>query len=208
MRKVFLLFIHFLSIASFAQGFKTVRDTVVLKEKILNISKQTHSLESDFIQVKDLSMLSEKITSKGHFCFKKENQLRWEYTTPYSYIIVINKQKVLIKDEKKLKTYDMQSNKVFKEINDIMISCVNGNILNSKKFTITYAENEKQYKLELTPQVKQMKETLKKINMYFDKSVSSVIKLEMVEVTDDMTTIDFFNKKINADIPDTKFMLK
>ncbi|MGZ3863732.1 MAG: LolA family protein [Bacteroidia bacterium] len=208
MHKVLLLFALFVSAFTFSQPFKPVKDTIMLKEKILNISKQTNSLESDFTQVKDLSMLSEKITSKGHFCFKKENQLRWEYITPYSYVIVINKQKVLIKDEKKLKTYDMQSNKVFKEINDIMISCVNGNILNSKKFTINYTENEKLYKLELMPQVKQMKETLKKINMYFDKTVSSVIKLEMVEVTDDLTTIDFFNKKINADIPAEKFILK
>jgi outer membrane lipoprotein-sorting protein len=81
-----------LSVSLAAQtGFKPVKDTLSLKEKINRISKETASLESDFVQVKTLSMLSEKITSKGHFCFKKDNLLRWEYVSPYTYIIVINK---------------------------------------------------------------------------------------------------------------------
>ena len=189
-------------------AFKTVKDTTLLKSKIDNMSKQTNSIESDFTQVKNLSMLSEKITSKGHFWFQKQNNLRWEYSEPYKYSIVINKDKILIKDEGKAKKYDMNSNKVFKEINDIMISCVNGNILSSNKFKIKYFENDAFFKLELTPNAKGMKESLKQINMYFDKSVTSVVKLDMIEPGDDITTIDFSNKKLNATIAPEKFMLK
>ena len=209
LKQTFYILLCVLSISLSAQtAFKPVKDTVSLKEKITRISKETNSLESDFVQVKTLSMLSEKITSKGHFCFKKDNLLRWEYVSPYTYIIVINKEKVLIKDENKLKKYDMNSNKIFKEINDIMISCINGNILNSNKFKIAYCENDKGYRLELTPLAKGMKESLKKIYMYFDKAVTSVIKLEMVEATDDFTVIDFTNKKVNGDILAEKFILK
>ncbi len=210
MRK-FIIYIILLSAAStvFAQtAYKPLKDTLQLKSKIDIMSKQTNSIESDFVQVKNLSMLSEKITSKGHFWFQKQNNLRWEYSEPYKYCIVINKDKILIKDENKVKKYDMNSNKVFKEINDIMISCVNGNILNSNKFKIVYFENDKNFKLELSPNDKGMKESLKKINMYFDKNVTSVIKLEMIEPGDDITTIDFNNKKLNAAIPPEKFMLK
>ncbi|HKC66928.1 MAG TPA: outer membrane lipoprotein carrier protein LolA [Bacteroidia bacterium] len=197
------------SISLIAQtNFKPVKDTVLLKEKINTLSKTTNTLESDFTQVKTLSMLSEKITSKGHFCFQKTNLLRWEYSSPYTYIIVINKDKVLIKDDSKLKKYDMNSNKVFKEINDIMISCIDGSILSSNKFKIAYGENDKAYRLELTPLIKGMKESLKKIYMYFDKAVTSVTKLEMIETTDDFTVIDFTNKKVNGAIPAEKFILK
>lgn len=189
--------------------FKPMKDTIVFKQKVEKMSKETHSLESDFVQVKNLSVLSEKITSKGSFVFMKQNNLRWEYVDPYKYVIVINKDKILIKDENnKVKKYDMNANKVFKEINDIMISCVNGDILKSNKFSIHYFENEKGYKLELLPNVKSMKESLKKINMYFDKTVTSVVKLEMVENGDDTTTIDFMNKKVNATVSPDKFILK
>ena len=202
-----LIFILF-PVIGFSQNFKIVKDTSGLKQKIESMSKASISIESDFIQEKNLSMLSEKIISKGHFVFKKENLLRWEYTSPSKYLIVINKDKVVIKDEKKTTKYDMNSNKVFKEINDIMLSCVQGTIFKSNKFKTSYYENDKFYKLELIPQVKNMKETFKKINLYFDKNVTSVAKMEMIEVSEDVTTIDFLNKKLNAPIAETIFIVK
>lgn len=202
-----LLFILF-PIISFSQNFKIVKDTIALKQKIESMSKATMSIESDFTQEKNLSMLSEKIISKGHFVFKKENLLRWEYSSPSKYLIVISKDKVVIKDEKKTTKYDMNSNKVFKEINDIMLSCVQGTIFKSNKFKTSYFENEKFYKLELIPQVKNMKETFKKINLYFDKNVTSVAKMEMIESNEDLTSIDFTNKKINAPVAETIFIVK
>lgn len=189
--------------------FKPMKDTSAFKIKVNKMSQETNSIESDFTQIKDLTMLSEKIVSKGKFVFLKPGNLRWEYLEPYAYVIVINKDRILIKDENnKIKKYDMNANKVFKEINDIMISCVNGDILGSKKFRITYFENDKQFKLELTPTVKAMKESLKTINMYFDRGVSSVIKIEMIEPGNDLTIIDFFNKKLNASVPPQTFILK
>ena len=51
--------------------FKTMKDTALFKQKLLEKSKATNSIESNFTQEKNLSMLSEKIISKGHFYFKK-----------------------------------------------------------------------------------------------------------------------------------------
>lgn len=203
-----VLFLFFLPLFGFSQNFKPLKDTLSLKQKIESMSKATNSIEADFIQEKNLSMLSEKIISKGHFVFKKENMLRWEYQTPSKYLIVINKDKVIIKDEKKTNKYDMNSNKVFKEINDIMLSCVQGTIFKSNKFKTSYYENDKGYKLELIPQVKNMKETFKKINLYFDKNVTSVAKMEMIENNDDLTSLDFINKKLNAPVTETIFIVK
>ncbi len=197
-----------LPLTVFSQAFKAVKDTSALKQKIESMSKATNSIESDFTQEKNLSMLSEKIISKGHFAFKKDNLLRWEYSSPSKYLIVINKEKVMIKDEKKISKYDMNSNKVFKEINDIMVSSVQGTIFKSHKFKTNYFENDRFYKLELIPQDKNMKDTFKKINLYFDKSVTSVAKMEMVEASEDVTLLDFSNKKLNAPIADNLFIIK
>lgn len=206
MKKILLLI--FIAQFALSQNFKSVKDTSALRAKIEQMSKTVNSIESDFTQEKNLSMLSEKIISKGHFIFKKENLLRWEYSTPYKYLIVINKDKIWIKDDKKTSKYDMNSNKVFKEINDIMISCVQGNIFKSGKFKVNYFENEKYYKLELIPLQKNMKESLKKINMYFDKNVTSVSKLDMIEPNDDYTTLEFINKKLNGPVADNIFTAK
>lgn len=207
MRNYFLIFL-FLSYFSKAQQYKPVKDTVSLKANIEAMNKKIQSIESDFTQIKNLSMLSEKITSKGSFKFKKENSLRWEYQSPSKYLIVIHKDKIFIKDDKKTSKYDMNSNKVFKEINDIMLSCVQGTIFKSAKFKTNYLENDKFYLLELIPRDKNLKSTFKKINLYFDKSVTSVAKMEMIETNDDVTSIDFHNKKLNETISDSAFLVK
>jgi outer membrane lipoprotein-sorting protein len=189
----------------FSQNYKPVKDTLNLKLKIESMSTAITSIDADFIQEKNLEILSEKITSKGHLMFKKENLLRWEYFTPTKYLIIINKQKVFIKDDKKTSKYDMNSNKVFKEINDIMLSCVQGTIFKLNKFKTAYFESEKNYKLELSPTVKNLKDNFKKISLFFDKNLLSVIKIEIVESSDDYTHIEFLNKKLNAPILEKNF---
>jgi outer membrane lipoprotein-sorting protein len=206
--KKHILFFLLLPLFGFSQNFKTVKDTAALKAKIESMSKATTSIQSDFVQEKNLSLLSEKVVSKGHLVFKKDNLLRWEYVSPSKYIIVINKEKITIKDEKKTTRYDMNSNKVFKEINDIMLSCVQGTIFRSNKFKTAYFENDKFYKLELIPLDKNMKDTFKKINLFFDKSVTSVAKMEMVEANEDLTSIDFSNKKLNEPVAESIFIIK
>ncbi|MFO0321223.1 MAG: outer membrane lipoprotein carrier protein LolA [Bacteroidota bacterium] len=201
-KKLIILAIPFIG---FSQNYKPVKDTLNLKLKIESMSTTITSIDADFIQEKNLEILSEKITSKGHLMFKKENLLRWEYFTPTKYLIVINKQKVFIKDDKKTSKYDMNSNKVFKEINDMMLSCVQGTIFKSNKFKTAYFENEKNYKLELSPTVKNLKDNFKKINLFFDKNLSSVIKIEIVESREDYTHIEFLNKKLNAPILEKNF---
>jgi outer membrane lipoprotein-sorting protein len=196
-------------ISSTAQQYRPLKDTAAFRQKVENMSSSTNNIESDFVQTKDLKVLSEKIISKGHFVFQKKNKLRWQYVSPYSYIIVLSENKVLIKDEDhKVKKYDLSTNKVFKEINDIMLSCVNGEILNSPKFKISYFENDKDYKLELVPNSAAMRESLAKVILYFDKQISSVIRLDMIEKTGDQTKLEFLNKKINAPISPDNFLLR
>jgi outer membrane lipoprotein-sorting protein len=198
------------SIALIAQNkpFKPMIDTVGFKSKLQEKALQTNTLESNFEQEKNLSMLSEKIISKGHFYFKKTNLLRWEYYSPSAYLIVINKDKIYIKDGKKVNKYDSNSNKMFKGINDMMLNSVQGNVLNHKDFKISYFENDAYYMVELLPKVKEMKSYLKSINMYFDKLDFSVSKILTTELSGDYTRIEFSQKRTNQLIADSQFTVK
>ncbi len=190
------------------KDFKSLKDTSAFKAKLQEKAKATNSIESNFIQEKNLSLLSEKIISKGHFCFKKPKQLRWEYTSPTVYLIVINQDKISIKDGKKISKFDAKSNKMFQGINDMMLNSVQGNVLDHKQFKITYFENENYFLVELQPKEKEMKTYLKRIDMYFDKKDYTVSKLIMTELSDDYTLIEFNSKKINEVISDAQFILK
>ncbi|MEI6489266.1 MAG: outer membrane lipoprotein carrier protein LolA [Bacteroidota bacterium] len=211
MRKIVLVVLLSFPVVLFSQvpkGFSLVKDTAAFKQKMDMQSKIINSIESDFSQEKYLSVMSEKIISKGHFCFKKANMLRWEYFDPYKYIIAINKDKMYIKDNGKVNKYDINSNKMFKSINEMMMNTVQGNLLNNKDYKARIYESEKQYLLELSPLQKGAKDFLKVIQLYIDKADYAVVQVKMIEPSDDYTSIEFTNRKNNQSIDETKFILK
>jgi len=170
-------------------------------------SASTNSIASDFEQLKHLSFLEEDVKSRGVFYFMKENRLRWEYSEPFFYLILFSNDTVLIQDENKTNIYDAASGRMFREINEIMLSMVNGTILESDKFEFDYFENTSSYKLELSPLEENMKEFLSKIRLFINKEDLSVDELYMIERSDDFTHIRFINKRLNEEIPEHTFDL-
>ncbi len=205
-----IIFINFTSILILSgQSFTPMKDISLFKTKLQEASKKANTVMSDFVQEKNLSVLSNKIISKGNFRFKKENKVRWEYLQPYKYLIIINGDKIFIQDQNQKKQYDAQSNKIFKEINNFMMGCIQGDILNKEKeYKIEFFENEKFYFVKLIPKSVKMKQIMSEIQIYFDKKDFSVSRLKMIEDGGDYTSIEFSNKTMNADIPDEKFNFK
>lgn len=189
------------------EAFIPVEDTFKLKSRIILMAKSTSTLQSDFVQIKDLSLLREKITSYGHFWYKNENHLRWEYQKPYSYLILMEGNKLQIRSENKTKTFHLGGNKFFQELNTLITSCINGEIVGSGKFKIHYFKNQAFFKLELVPYSKEMGETLSKAELYFNAELSSVVKIELWEASGDLTLIEFKGTIRNAEISDTHFTL-
>jgi outer membrane lipoprotein-sorting protein len=192
--------------AVFAQGMIPMNDTASFKNGLEKFSKNTSSIQSDFIQEKKLKMLNDKVISKGQLYFRKEDKLRWEYQEPYSYIVALNNGKVMVKDEGKVTTYDANANKLFLELNDILVTCINGNIFQNKKFSFRFMETDKNKVVEMNPVSPAMKNFIEKIFLYFDADFS-VSKVEMIEPSKNSTLIVFKNKKLNAEIPEKLFIL-
>ena len=211
MRKIFfLLFMCIAVTAVYAQhtGYRPVADMAAFKIQFTAAAKQTQSVKADFVQEKNLSLLSEKISSKGRFWFKKDNLVRMEYNQPFQYLVVINKNNVLVKDGQKENKISTKSNKLFQQINRMMVDCVQGTALSNPDFTVAAFENAGAWLVELTPVVKGMKDYFKNINIVLSKKDYSVNRLEMYEQSGDNTIISFTNKELNASIADTLFAIK
>ena len=196
--------------SSFSQdkSFKKVTNLEQLKTKISEYSDKTNSIKSDFIQEKHLEILENPLISKGKFLYKKQNNIRWEYIEPLKYIIVIHKGKFTIKDETKVSEYDIESNKMFKEINNMIITSMKGDIINNKDFNSSFFENKTFYLAKLKPNKKEIADFISSIEIYFDKTDFSVSKVIMVETEEDYTKITFKNKSINSAINDNLFIVK
>ena len=189
-------------------GFSPVTDLAKFKMEFAAATQKTASIKSDFVQEKNLSMLSEKITSKGKFWFKRESLVRMEYNQPYAYLMILNRDKVYVKDGNKENKISTRSNKLFQQINKIMIDCMQGTALNNPDFKTRVFENKNSSLVELVPQTKSLKEMFKSINVIVDRKDFSVMSIEMQELSGDNTLIRFTNKELNAAIPDALFTIK
>ena len=186
-------------------GYTAVTDLPKFKASFAAAAQKTNSIKADFVQDKNLSMLSEKITSKGIFWFKKDSRVRMEYTQPFKYLMILNKDKAYVKDGAKESKVSTKSNKMFQQINKIMIDCMQGTTLDNADFKTRVFENKTSALVELTPVAKGMKEMFKSINVIVDKKDFSVTSIQMQELSGDNTIMRFTNKELNAAIPDTLF---
>jgi outer membrane lipoprotein-sorting protein len=186
-----------------------MKDVQAFKNSLESMSAKVGTIESNFIQEKHLSILSNIIVSKGHFCFKKENNIRWEYLQPYKYLIIISGGKIFIKEEQGQKQYDIESNRMFREMNNFISGCIRGDILkNEKDFKAGYYENEKNYFVKLVPKAESMRKMLNEVQIWFDRNDLTVTAIKMLENGGDFTKIIFSEKKLNTDIPIERFSFK
>ena len=211
MHKILLvIFLLIAGISAIAQpaGYAPVADLPKFKEQFAAVATKTETIKSDFVQEKNLSMLSEKIVSKGKFWFKKESMLRMEYNTPFQYLMILNKGNMYIKDGQKENKVSTTSSKLFNQINKIIIDCVRGSVFSNPDFAAKAYENKNTYLIELSPASKALKEFFKTIDVIIDKSNYEASSIEMNENSGDNTIIRFTNKEINANIPDAIFTIK
>ncbi|WP_290799219.1 LolA family protein [Flavihumibacter sp. UBA7668] len=210
MRKiVFLLFI----MAGFGvhaqhKGFSPVSDLVAFKTAFTQKAVLVNSIRCDFTQEKNLSLLEEKILSKGKFWFKKDNLVRMEYQHPFQYLMIINGKNIYIKDGQKENKVAVRSNKLFQKINQLTIDCVQGTVFSNPDFSVKAFENKQQYLVEMVPVTKEMKEFFSAILVRIDRKDYAVSSINMMEKGGDFTLISFQNKEINQVIPDALFQQK
>ena len=199
-----LLILFCLLGATNAQERKVSTNVSEYKTKLIAIAKKTSSISAAFKQIKSVSFMNNPQLSNGIFYYQQANKMRWEQQNPNPYILLINGDKIRIKDggkEKKLGA----ANKMMGQINALMISLINGDIFNSKDFTSAYFENSNRFIVELTPKNKKLKSVFNTIELAFDKKTLRLKTLTFNEKSGDKSTMTFFNEKFNQSIANALF---
>ena len=202
MRRIILFTtILLVNLMSFAQ----TNDEQIISRINTAASKMT-SMQCDFVQTKNVKLLNDKMVSHGKMYYQQSNKLRWEYTTPYTYTFILNDSKVLFQKNKKNDVIDVNQNKMFKEIVNIMMNSVVGKCLSDKKsFKTTIKETTTEWVVTLVPQAKQMKQMFTKIILHFNMQQAVVVKVEMYEKNGDTTVIALSDIKKNQKINEKLF---
>ena len=179
------------------------------KEIISRISQASgdmKTMKSDFVQVKELSFMDEKVTSEGVMYYKKENKIRWEYTKPYKYVFSMDGVNVRMTSGDKTSKVPVRSNKMFGEISKVMVGGVSGSgLVDSPDFDTKIMAGKDDYKIVLTPKKKEIKDLFSSVQLFVNKSDSRIRSVELIENGGDKTTISLKNTQVNIDINNSVF---
>lgn len=187
----------------------TLNNTEEWTRKISEETAKIKNLKADFQQKKVLSFLENPIESTGTFWFEQENKIRWEYQTPYPYLIVMKNGMLTITDEGQETTTDLSSNMMFEQLSSLIAGSIQGSLLNEDDaYRKEFLQDEKSVIVRFNPLSEQLLSYLKYIEIHFNKETLQVDELIMMEPGEDYTQIRFINSKINTEFVGDVFKLE
>jgi outer membrane lipoprotein-sorting protein len=190
-----------------AQDYRPVSDRSALEEKISGNATSIRTVQSDFRQVKHMTFMEEDIISAGKFYLSGDDHLRWEYTDPFEYVIVLNGERIMVRDGDKLTGFDASRNAVLSGISKVLSGIASGTLFRNSEFRTSYFQGATDYLLVLEPAQGPLKAFLEQVELYIGKQDLSVMSVRLSELSGDFTLITFTNKILNAEIPSSFFDL-
>lgn len=180
-------------------------ETTAFKEKVISEAKNTKTIKSDFVQYKHLDFLADDVKTSGKMIFKAPNLVKWEYTNPYQYSVVFKEDQLLINDGGTKSKVDIGNSKLFKNLNQLIVNSVKGNMFDDEAFKVSFFEASKYYKAVFIPKDKKIAQYIASFELLFNKNDAQVYEVKMVEPSKDFTRIIFSNRVLNSTINDSVF---
>ena len=187
-----------------AQTKMSSSEVAVLKAKVRAQSETTETISSDFVQYKHLDFLSNDIESTGKLAFKAPDKIKWEYVTPFVYSVIFKNEKLYINDSGNKSALDMGSNKIFKQLNQLITASIKGDLFDAEEFTVTYFKKERKSEAHFEPTDPEFREFIKSFHIIFNNN-GEVEEVKMIEPSDDFTQIIFSNRTTNQPLSDAIF---
>jgi len=188
-------------------GYTLLSDTAGFKQQFAAAAQKTTSIKSNFVQEKNLSVLSQKIVSRGKFSFRRENSVRMEYTSPFTYLMILADNHIYIRDGQHENNLSSKSSKLLGQINQLIVDCVKGTVLSNPDFNVRVFNGTQTYLLELSPISPRLKDLFRNVRVVIDKKDFSASAILMQEPSGDFTNITFTHKELNSPIPNAMFTI-
>jgi len=203
--RILKIVVFFISIVTFAQTPLTEAETVKFKEIVSKQSNDIETLSSNFVQTKYIKMMKGAAISSGTLYYLTPDVLKWEYRTPYNYIILFKDNKLLINDDGYKTVTDLKSNKLYEKLVTLISGSINGKLLEDKKnYEVSYFKTTNLISAVIVPKDNSIREMFNQIILLFDRNFV-VITVRLMEESGDYTEINFKNIRINLPLNPATF---
>lgn len=204
MHKILYLIIMLLSANLFAQSAMNSQESIALKTLIKNRAATTKTIVSDFTQSKHLDFLDNDVVTKGQLAFKSPNLIKWSYIDPFKYSVVFKNETLYINDEGNKSNVDIGSNKLFKQLNKLIINSVKGDMFDDNAFSIAYYKIDQSSLVQFTSKDDKLGKYISAFHITFNNK-GDVEQVKMIEPSGDYTKIIFSNRVLNSPVNDAVF---
>ncbi len=194
------VFSFFLPFASIEAQTLTVDEVV---QRIRESREKTKDFSADLLQEKKISLLKEKVISKGRIRFKKPDKISIEFFHPETSQMVYDGKTFLLyfKEEKMAERYQVQGNPVVEKY--LLFS---KDPFQEKLAQWRIVEDRESFLvMEILPKAKDA--LFVKTKLWISKTDWMIGAMEMVERNGDTTLLRYSNIKVNRGLIDSDFRI-
>lgn len=203
MRFILFIFIFILLLPySFVEAQPLTVDEVV--RRIKESREKMKDFSADLLQEKKISLLKEKVVSKGRVRFKKPDRIFIEFFHPEASQMVYDGKTFLLyfKEEKMAERYQVQGNPVVERYLLFSRDPFQDRVAEWK----IVEDRESFLVMEILPKVKET--FFIKTKIWISKKDWGITGMEMVEKNGDTTTLRYSNVRVNSGLSDSDFEIR
>lgn len=180
-----------------------------LVERMRLEQESLETLQADFVQTKESSMLLETAEATGTFSYAAPDRVRWEYRTPdpISLVIAEDRMTTWYRDLDRAEEVDIgrQSQKVLEYLG---AGSSLGTLLEYFDVELHRPQDATApLELALAPRFERVARRLAGMSLWIDPEIYLPVRLRYVEADGDVTDYRFSNIRLNGAIPDERFEL-
>ena len=206
--KKLLLSIVFIAFSLMVSA-QTQLSEIQSNEVIASLTKAAASMQSmqcRFVQEKTSAMLAEPSVAEGTMHYSAPDRMRWEYTTPYAFALVVNGERIVKVTDGKAEVLEGNAGRMYQGmVNLIMGSASGKKLFDTTVFDIVLYDDNGFWRADMTPKRRDMKRMFSQLVFRFDKKTNGISRVEFVEAGGGVTSIRFEEIRLNEKIGEEKF---
>ena len=200
-KTIFALLLALLATGVWAQTGKplTEAESQKVMASLTEAAASMKTLQCRFVQEKTSSMLAEPSVAEGTMHFSAPDQLRWEYTSPYAFALVVNGDRIVKVTDGKAEALDGRSGRMYQGMVGLIMGSATGkNLFDPTVFDIVLYDDDTFWRAEMTPKRRDMKRMFSQLVFRFDKKTNGISRVEFKDAGGDVTSIRFEDIKLNG----------
>ena len=200
-----LMFVAFSLMVSAQMQLSENQSNEVIASLIKAVASM-QSMQCRFVQEKTSTMLAEPSVAQGTMHYAAPDRMRWEYTTPYAFALVVNGDRIVKVTDGKAEVLEGNAGRMYQGMVGLIMGSASGKkLFDTTVFDITLYDDNSFWRADMIPKRRDMKRMFNQLVFRFDKKTNGISRVEFVEAGGGTTSIQFEEIKLNGKIGEEQF---